>query len=593
MTTASSDRKVFIIGVDGGTLEVIQPLVEKGLLPTFARLMQEGAWGTLRSTVPPVTPVAWASFMTGQNPARHHILDFLMHRGDGTRQPVNASVLEGRTLWRLLSEAGKQVGVINVPMTFPPEPVNGFLISGLPMPPDTRDYTHPPSLAAELEAHGWNLADIAGQAGSKRELDAFIAGLYRRQEDRIQATLWLMEQYEWDLIMLHLFETDRIQHEIFNYWTRWVDGQDDPESIDEDARRYGPEMARFFQATDKAIARLWQRLDQVAPGSTLVIMSDHGFGPTYRAAHLYNWLMDAGLMVLKPSVAIRLKKMISRIGLTPVNFHHLLPRAIRRQLHAQTDVAYLEGEGKSPNRLIKAAAQILRQGANSILLSFHDVDWHRTRAYCTGSSGIVHIYVNLQGREPHGSVPPEAYESTREEIIAALRTWKDPIDGGPVISEIYRREEIYSGPYLEEAADVLALFRGDSEYVAFTGPYFLSSHTIDRQNYTQPDRATHKMNGLVMIRDERILPGRCIDQAHITDLAPTILYLMDLPVPSDMDGSVIQKCFSPTWLQDHPIQTARAQYLPPSDAQEDESSGLSAEEEVEIVQMLKDLGYVD
>ena len=232
MSVGNSNRKVFVIGVDGGTLEVIQPLVQKGRLPTFARLMQESAWGTLRSTVPHVSPVAWASFMTGQNPARHGILDFVLSRDGGrVRLPVSASALRGKTLWRLLSDAGRRVGAINVPMTFPPEPVNGFLISGFPMPAGTRNYTYPAPLAAELEGRGWDLADIAGQTVSKRELDTFIAGLYRRQETRIQATLWLMAQYEWDLMVLHIFETDRIQHELFNYWARWA-GEPVPSDMD-------------------------------------------------------------------------------------------------------------------------------------------------------------------------------------------------------------------------------------------------------------------------------------------------------------------------------------------------------------------------
>lgn len=588
MSAGNSNRKVFVIGVDGGTLEVIQPLVQKGRLPTFARLMQESAWGTLRSTVPHVSPVAWASFMTGQNPARHGILDFVLSRDGGrVRLPVSASALRGKTLWRLLSDAGRQVGAINVPMTFPPEPVNGFLISGFPMPAGTRNYTYPAPLAAELEGHGWDLADIAGQTVSKRELDTFIAGLYRRQETRIQAALWLMAQYEWDLMVLHIFETDRIQHELFNYWARWADGQDDRM-----AKRYGPEMEHFFQAVDRSIERLWRQLDKIAPGCTLVIMSDHGFGPTHKAAHLYNWLLDAGLMRLKPSPAVRLKRLLARAGLTPVNAYRLLPQTVRRQLRSDKDVTHLE-KRENPKGPVQAAAKLLRQAANGILLSFDDVDWQRTRAYCTGSSGIVHISVNLQGREPHGSVPPEAYESTREEIIAALHAWRDPVDGEPVISRIYRREEIYSGPYLEDAADVLALFRGDSEYVAFTGPLFLSSHAVDQHNHMQPDRATHKVDGLIMIKDEQVLPGHRIGQAEIIDVAPTILYLMGLPVPSNMDGVVMQECFSPEWWRAHPPQTVTVSEPPAASIRESESADLSAEEEAGLLQMLRDLGYVD
>jgi predicted AlkP superfamily phosphohydrolase/phosphomutase len=587
MAVETRNRKVFIIGVDGGTLDLIQPLAERGDLPTFARLMQESAWGTLRSTIPFVSPVAWASFMTGKNPAKHRVLDFTYVReGSDVRLPVNATVLQSTTLWRRLSQAGKRVGVINVPVTYPPEALNGYLISGFPMPKGVENYTYPASLAAELESHGWKLNDIAGQAHSKQELDTFIQGLYRRQKERVDATLWLMEQYEWDLIMLHMFETDRIQHEIINYWTRWVQGdRDDPL-----ARRYGPELERFFQAVDQEIGRLQAQLDRIAPNSTLIVMSDHGFGPTYKAAHMYNWLLATGLMQLKSSPLIGFKKALSRLSITPVNGYRRVPQAVRRQLRSDKDVTYLEK--KEGGAVIKTMAQLLRRAANNTLLGFDDVDWQRTRAYCTGTSGIVHITVNLQGRQPHGSVPPQEYESTRDEIVAALRAWRDPYDGGPVISEIYRREEIYSGPFLEEAADVLAMFRNDSEYVAFTGPYFLSGRVIDPHNYIQPDRANHRMNGMVMIKDQRVLPGQRIN-AEIIDVAPTVLHLMEMPVPSDMDGRVIEACFSSQWLQDHPPQIVEAEESSQVSEPHNPSDGLTAKEEESLLRMLKDLGYVE
>jgi predicted AlkP superfamily phosphohydrolase/phosphomutase len=578
----TSNRRVFIIGIDGGTLDVLLPLVEKGLLPTFARLMQESAWGTLRSSIPPVSPVAWASFMTGQNPAKHGILDFAVKLKDSdVVSPVSGNMLRGKTLWRLLSDEGKKVGVINVPVTFPPEPVNGFLVSGFPMPLDTHDYTYPPSLAAELQAQGWDLSDIAGQTTSKHELDDFVASLYRRHRDRIQATLWLMERYEWDLMMLHIFETDRIQHEILQYWLLWQAGQDG-----DLARRYGPELERFFQAVDGDIERLWQRLEELAPGSTLVLMSDHGFGPTYRAAHLYNWLRDTGLMQLKSTVSVRFKRVLATLGATPVNSYRLLPHQIRGQLRRDKDVTHLEKGGYATGP-IKMAARMLRRTANRLLLSFDDVDWKQTRAYCMGYSGLVQIYVNLEGRDPHGSVSPQAYESTREDIIAALRAWVDPVDGQPVVSEIYRREEIYAGPYLEKAADVLALFRGGSNYISFAGPLFLSDRAIDERNYMQPDRANHRMNGLIMIRDERMAAGHRIHQAEIVDVAPTVLHLLGLPVPSTMDGTIIEEGFAPGWLQAHPPQIVQVDDIPV-----DEAEAFTAAEEASMLEMLKGLGYV-
>ncbi|HEY4724269.1 MAG TPA: alkaline phosphatase family protein, partial [Anaerolineae bacterium] len=339
-----------------------------------------------------------------------------------TRLPVNATVLHGKTLWRLLSDAGKKVGVINVPVTFPPEKINGFMVSGFPMPTDTRNYTYPPELAAELEAHGWNLSDIALQSPSLDERDAFIDSLYRRQEERTQATLYLMEKYEWDVFMVHMFETDRLQHLVMNQWARWT-----TQHTNETDQHFAEALEKFFQAMDEVLKRIWRRLDEIAPGSTLIVMSDHGFGPVDKAVHPYNLLREAGLLRLKPTLGVGFKRALARVGFTPLNAFNWMPQGLRRQLTNDSDVATVDSEAKSEQSggLLPSIAKAARRSANNAILSFKDVDWERTRAYCLGNSGMIHISVNLKGRELHGSVLPEDYEKTREEIIKTLHAWRD------------------------------------------------------------------------------------------------------------------------------------------------------------------------
>ncbi|WP_423226479.1 alkaline phosphatase family protein [Candidatus Amarolinea aalborgensis] len=127
--------RCYVIGLDGATFDLILPWVAQGKLPAFADLLRRGAWGQLRSTVPPMTGPAWTTFATGANPARHSIYDWV-YREPGTYNFVPATARNRRlpSLWSLLSAAGRRVCVVNVPMTFPPEPVNGLLISGLPTP---------------------------------------------------------------------------------------------------------------------------------------------------------------------------------------------------------------------------------------------------------------------------------------------------------------------------------------------------------------------------------------------------------------------------------------------------------------------------
>ena len=146
-----STNRVLVIGLDGVPPDLLRPWIEAGELPTMAHLVRQGASGTLRSTMPPTSGPSWSSFMTGKNPGKTGIYDFL-HRAQGSYHfpPVNASLRDGLDLWQILSQAGRRVGVLNVPLTYPIRPVNGFMISGWMTPYSAKDYVYPPELDAEL-----------------------------------------------------------------------------------------------------------------------------------------------------------------------------------------------------------------------------------------------------------------------------------------------------------------------------------------------------------------------------------------------------------------------------------------------------------
>ncbi len=128
-------HRLIIFGVDGGTLEIVRPLAAKGLLPNFARVMEQGVAAELDSTFPPMTFPAFTTFMTGKNPGGHGVFDFFERvPGRYGVRFVNANSRRSRTLWRMLSQAGRRVAVIGFPVTYPPEPINGLMISGFDAP---------------------------------------------------------------------------------------------------------------------------------------------------------------------------------------------------------------------------------------------------------------------------------------------------------------------------------------------------------------------------------------------------------------------------------------------------------------------------
>jgi predicted AlkP superfamily phosphohydrolase/phosphomutase len=137
--------RILVIGLDGVPLDLIVSWAREGKLPVLQRFISEGVAGRLCSTVPPTSGPSWSSFATGENPGKTGIYDFL-YRRDGSYHfpPVNSSRRDGKPLWHILSEAGRRVGVFNVPVTYPVEPVNGFMLSGWMTPYAARDFAYPP-----------------------------------------------------------------------------------------------------------------------------------------------------------------------------------------------------------------------------------------------------------------------------------------------------------------------------------------------------------------------------------------------------------------------------------------------------------------
>src|SRR6059036_19158 len=143
--------KVVVIGLDAATWTVIRPCMAEGKMPNLAKLMKAGVSGTLESILPPITPPAWTSFMTGKNPGKHGIFHF-MEAQPGTYglRYLNAASRRAKTVWRMLSDAGYTVGTMNIPFTYPPEQLNGFQISGMDTPSEKSPFIYPPELRSEL-----------------------------------------------------------------------------------------------------------------------------------------------------------------------------------------------------------------------------------------------------------------------------------------------------------------------------------------------------------------------------------------------------------------------------------------------------------
>jgi predicted AlkP superfamily phosphohydrolase/phosphomutase len=465
-------QRVLVVGLDGATLDLIESWANAGILPTLKRLMDEGVWGRLRSTLPPITGPAWTSLATGTNPGKHGVYDFL-GRQPGTYRlaSFNASHRHGASLWRILSQAGKKVGVLNVPLTYPPEPLDGFLTSGLLTPPDAEDYCYPEEIGRGLRAA---VPDYVVQPGGNFDASGREAELLQILREmsamRMEAARHLSRAIDWDFFMVVFMATDAVQHAFWHFMDD-THSRHPADALPE--IRYS--IRDCYSQLDGYLADL---LEMVDDDTHVIVMSDHGFGPLEKYVHMNVWLWRQGFLHFKSTPTTRVKSALFRSGFTPINVYRLL----RQLRQAGTAV-------KSVRKRRSRARNLM----DRFFLSFDDIDWTRTRAYSVGNVG--QIFVNLRGREPEGAVEPgREYESVLKELTQALLTSRDPATGQRIIQEVHRREDIYSGPCLEQAPDLFCVPR-DWSYSAFGLLQFPSNNSLEPPF----DRSGgHRMDGALL-----------------------------------------------------------------------------------------------
>ena len=547
--------KLLIIGLDGATFDLIKPWAAEGKLPALAKLMQDGVTGDLESTLPPVTSPAWPTFMTGKNPGKHGVFDFIRPRA-GTFDMVNASQIKGKLLWEILGEAGYSVGVLNVPITYPPRKVNGYMVPGL-LSPDQGKTVYPPDLLKPYEAElgKYRLTpNVQYKAGNE---DEFIADLHDLIDTQLRYALRLMKDHPTDVLMLHFLATDNGSHTLWRFMDKTH-----PRHEPALAAKYGEALLKVYQHLDEAVRQVQAaggRAEDARRPNTIV-MSDHGFGPLHRTINLNILFIEKGLMHLKPRFFTQLRWWAFRNGLTPATAYKILSKL----------------------GLQNITAKVSRKARNEMVgkfLSFEDVDWSKTSAYSMGHVG--QIYINLQGREPYGSVTPDRYAEARQQVIDALNTLTDPATGKSLVDRIIPREEAAHGPYADQGADLHLILDG---YKTIAFPLFATDGRVLTPQI-RGDSGCHRLHGIFIGSGAAFTQGAAVNNARIIDLAPTILHILNVPVPEDMDGCVLSEALTPEMQARSPQVGAAATT---STAQVDFTDA----EQAEVEERLRALGYL-
>lgn len=545
---------VLVIALDGATFDILDAWLDADKLPTLKKLRDEGARASLMTTFPPITAAAWNSFATGKNPAKHGIFEFLQRKqGSYDVEAMTATHRKARSLWQILSEAGKNVIVINVPVTYPPEKVNGSLVSGMPVPANRTDFAYPPELASELLNWFPDYSINATSVYIRGKADDFLQDIRRELNQRLTVAENLMQRQDWDFAMVHILGTDRIQHEFWHCMD-----ETHPKHTDE-APKYKNAILEYYQEIDRNLHRV---LDLADENTTVFVISDHGFGALHKFVYLNTWLLAEGFLVLKQNALTRLKSLAFKLGFSPTNIYKLV---------AALGMAGVRGGMDMGKR---------QQLLDVLFLSLKDVDWSKTKAYARGNFG--QIFLNVKGREPEGIVQLGAdYEKTVQAIINHLPTLKDPQTGQPLVERVERRKNLFAGDYLDRAPDI-AVFMRDETYVPLGTADFPANTVAENAIGNTGD---HRFNGILMMHG-RGVEKMDLNEASLMDIAPTVLHLLNLPVPTDMDGKVLLKALTPD------LQTV--QYIEVSDNPTASSapSPYTPEEEAEVTKLLEDLGYL-
>ncbi len=492
--------RILTVGIDGAEMSLMKKWISEGKLPNLKKMMDNGAHGPLRSTIPPITGAAWSSFQTGTNPGKHGAFNwFKRSEGEYNAEPVTALDIKEPTLWRILNKYKKKVGLIGVPVTTPPEPVENFMIPGLLTTKNAKVQSYPEDFIDHIKEIVPDFKFSPKEWTRGYSVDGWVEEMIEDIEKKTMLTKRLMIEQDWQFFMVHFMESDQVQHYL------WHELGDSPHNI-----------LKIYQAIDWAIGELKEFLDE---DDTLFVMSDHGFGELKYNFHIDTWLLNEGYINLKKNFITQFKKLLFRLGFTK---EALLP--IGEYIYP-------------PLRKLGLVETAVDLASNPMLdwlfISSNNVNWKKSLAY--SHSEIGHIFLNIKGRDPEGIIEKEEAEEIREEIIEKLKQFENPFTGKKVVTEVYKGEEIYHGKMAKDAPDIV--FVPDDMSVLGKGAYqFLSNKTIsESQNQT----GHHRMNGIFFAEGPNISEGSELEGAHIMDIAPTVLYLLDLPLLDSMDGKVL------------------------------------------------------
>jgi predicted AlkP superfamily phosphohydrolase/phosphomutase len=532
--------RTVLIGLDGATFNLLDPLMEQGVMPSLQEFMARGTRAELRSTHVPLTPVAWTSLATGRAPGHHGIFDFV--RPEETDAGVYIKLLSAgdircETLWSMASRQDRSVTLLNFPVTYPAPRVTGFVIPASVTVRHLKRAVRPPELYTRLQRiPGVDVATLAMdmeiekkgiQGLDERAYEPWIQMHLRRDEQWFRVLQHLLRTDPTDLTAIVFDSPDRVGHLAW----RLLDPTLLPEGRSAWEERVHQLCLNCFRQLDRFIAEI---VADVGSDADVFIVSDHGFGPSWDIFYVNRWLEENGYLHWGPE------------GAPTDDADSLLAQKLKTQ--------------------------------------YGLIDWRRTAAYTLtpGGNGIHIRVANGSGRP---GISPKRYESFREELTAGLRTVTDPRNDERIVTQVLRREEIFAGSQMCRAPDLTLVLR-DFGFVSVLN----SDSTVKRRTQV---KGLHRPDGIFIAAGSGIRSGARVDRLSIMDVCPALLHCLDLPIPADLDGRLPAEVFA---FPQRRSFTPAAVFAPVSrrGARADGvDNGLTGVEEEAVLSRLRSLGYIE
>jgi len=501
-------QKVVLIGVDGATPDLMDKWINEGKLKNFQKIRENGTWGKLKSTTPPFSAPAWTSIVTGCNPGKHGIYGF---ESTGTLKPhlINSCHRKAPAIWNLLTNMGRKSVIVNVPGTYPPEKIDGVMITGLLTPSRDSNFTYPKTIRerlteddlGEYDLEQFWMEDFSRSRMKKNAPEKLLNHITRQMTSRFQVGLNLMKELDWDFTMIVFRGTDTAQHFLF-----------DKKDL----------LFLCYQKVDEFIGEIMNR----TPDALFFVVSDHGFEEIKKVLYPDNVLYNYSF--LTPSQ--------DPYDNPVYKFNLLIYRTINWFL------GILPAKFLRESKTIK---KLLFSGTSKVKL----IDFSKTKAFSTADGRGIQIC--RKDKYNDGIVETADYKKVLDKISIILEKLKDQEDGKQIIERVYKWSEAYGNDAKNPPDLVFDLKKGvtASEWIRFPHrtsklfesrkrhiPYLFNSDPSGRSG-------DHSKYGVFFAHGEGIKSNYEVSNMSAEDILPMIFTAMSIPIPNSVDGKVHEDVF--------------------------------------------------